>query len=42
MVPVNHLELDAAGLEAMAPVVGAVAPAEDLPGHVRATEARRR
>lgn len=42
MVPVNHLELDAAGLEGMAPIVGAVAPAEDLPAHVRATEARRR
>lgn len=41
MVPVNHLELDDAGLRAMAPVVGAVAPAEDLPAHVRATEARR-
>lgn len=41
LVPVNWVELDRAGLAAAAPVVDALAAAEDLPAHARAVEVRR-
>jgi len=41
LVPVNWVELDRDGLAAAAPVVDALAAAEDLPAHARAVEVRR-
>jgi histidinol dehydrogenase len=39
-VPVNWVELDRPALEAVAPVVVALAAAEDLPAHARAVDVR--
>ncbi|MEY3019646.1 MAG: bifunctional histidinal dehydrogenase/histidinol dehydrogenase [Actinomycetota bacterium] len=40
LVPVNHVEYDAASLAELAPSVRALATAEDLPAHWRAVEVR--